>query len=78
MHNGTLAQAEFENFGVFNLSIPTSVPGVPSELLNPATAWTDKEAFEREVRKLAGMFIKAFAVYVNDVHVSVRAAGPQY
>ncbi|OCB89736.1 ATP-utilizing phosphoenolpyruvate carboxykinase [Sanghuangporus baumii] len=77
VHNGTLAQVEFERFEVFNLDIPTSVPGVPSELLNPSHAWTDKEAFAREVRKLAGMFIKAFAVYENDVDVSVRAAGPQ-
>ena len=65
-----------ELFPVFGLHIPTSVEGVPRELLNPKLAWQDKDAFEREVRKLAGMFVKAFAVYESDVTPQVRAAGP--
>ncbi|KAJ7287398.1 phosphoenolpyruvate carboxykinase-domain-containing protein [Mycena rebaudengoi] len=77
VHSGELAKAEFENFGTFNLSIPTHVEGVPKEVLNPHTAWPDKEAFQREVRKLAGMFVKAFALYQKDVDAKVRAAGPQ-
>jgi phosphoenolpyruvate carboxykinase (ATP) len=77
VHNGSLAKAEFENFGTFNLSIPTHVEGVPKEVLNPHTAWADKEAFQREVRKLAGMFAKAFALYEKDVEPKVRMAGPQ-
>ena len=40
-------------------------------------AWADKEAFEREVRKLGGMFRKAFALYETDVSEKVRLAGPQ-
>lgn len=77
VHSGVLAQAEYETFGTFNLQVPTSLEGVPRELLNPRLAWSDKEAFEREVRKLAGMFQKAFALYEQDVDVKVRAAGPQ-
>ncbi|KAJ6593656.1 phosphoenolpyruvate carboxykinase-domain-containing protein [Mycena capillaripes] len=77
VHNGSLAKAEFESFGTFNLSIPTHVEGVPKEVLNPHTAWPDKEAFQREVRKLAGMFAKAFALYEKDVEPKVRMAGPQ-
>lgn len=65
-----------EHFPVFGLNIPTSVEGVPRELLNPKLAWQDKDAFERELRKLAGMFVKAFAVYESDVKPAVRAAGP--
>ena len=77
VHSGELARAEYEPFGVFNLQVPTALPGVPRELLNPRLAWKDKEAFEREVRKLAGMFQKAFALYENDVEEKVRLAGPQ-
>ncbi|KAH8119606.1 ATP-utilizing phosphoenolpyruvate carboxykinase [Phellopilus nigrolimitatus] len=77
VHSGVLAKAEFENFGVFNLEIPTALEGVPRELLNPALAWADKEAFGREVRKLGGMFVKAFQVYERDVDAKVRVAGPQ-
>ena len=77
VHSGELARAEYETFGVFNLQVPTALEGVPRELLNPRLAWANKEAFEREVRKLAGMFQKAFALYENDVEEKVRLAGPQ-
>lgn len=77
VHSGELAQAEFKNFGTFNLSIPVALEGVPSEILDPSQAWQDKEAFTREVRKLGGMFQKAFALYEPDVAPAVRAAGPQ-
>ena len=77
VHSGELAQAEFENFATFNLSIPTALEGVPRDLLNPSLAWADKEAFQKELRKLAGMFGKAFALYANDVEPKVRLAGPQ-
>lgn len=77
VHSGELAKAEFETFGTFGLQIPIALEGVPRELLNPRSAWPDKEAFEREVRKLAGMFKKAFALYEEDVDEKVRLAGPQ-
>lgn len=77
VHSGELAAAEYETFGTFNLQVPTAIAGVPRELLNPRLAWADKEAFEREVRKLAGMFQKAFALYERDVEEKVRLAGPQ-
>ena len=51
--------------------------GVPLELLNPKKAWANKEAFEREVRKLGGMFQKVFALY-EEVGEQVRLAGPQF
>jgi phosphoenolpyruvate carboxykinase (ATP) len=76
VHSGELKKAEYETFGTFGLSIPTSLEGVPRELLNPRLAWADKEAFEREVRKLATMFQKAFALYERDVDEKVRLAGP--
>jgi phosphoenolpyruvate carboxykinase (ATP) len=77
VHSGELLNAEFETFDVFGLQIPTSIEGVPRELLNPRLAWADKEAFEREVRKLGGMFQRAFKLYESDVQESVRLAGPK-
>ncbi|KZV80930.1 hypothetical protein EXIGLDRAFT_780369, partial [Exidia glandulosa HHB12029] len=61
----------------FNLSIPVALEGVPENLLDPREAWEDTGAFEREVRKLAGMFGKAFKLYEDEVSEDVRAAGPQ-
>lgn len=76
VHDGSLAQAEYEDFPIFNLKIPTAVNNVPRELLNPRLAWKDGEALEREMRKLASMFQKAFALYEKDVDAKVRSAGP--
>jgi phosphoenolpyruvate carboxykinase (ATP) len=77
VHSGELAKAQYENFGTFNLSIPTELEGVPREILNPNLAWQDKGAFDKEVRKLAIMFQRAFALYESDVNEKVRLAGPQ-
>ncbi|EJD37525.1 hypothetical protein AURDEDRAFT_116763 [Auricularia subglabra TFB-10046 SS5] len=79
IHDGTLARAEYATFepGTFNLQIPTKLEGVPDELLDPRAAWQDKAAFDREVRKLAAMFGKAFKLYEDEVSDEVRAAGPQ-
>ena len=77
VHDGTLSRAQFEDFPVFNLRIPTAVKGVPREVLNPRLAWKDTDAFQRELGKLAGMFRRAFAEYEKDVDVKIRDAGPQ-
>ena len=77
IHDGSLAKAQFENFGVFNLQIPTAIEGVPETLLNPATSWPDKAAFKVELNKLAEMFSTNFEKYANDVSAEVAAAGPK-
>lgn len=77
IHDGSLAKAQFENFEVFNLQVPTAIEGVPSSLLNPVTSWPDKSAFKVEVNKLADMFTTNFEKYANDVSAEVAAAGPK-
>lgn len=76
IHDGSLAQAEYEKFEVFNLQVPKKVNGVPDELLNPASAWTDSAAFQTEIKKLSGMFATNFEKYAADVSPEVAAAGP--
>ncbi|MDQ6691809.1 MAG: phosphoenolpyruvate carboxykinase (ATP) [Candidatus Dormibacteraeota bacterium] len=41
---------------VFGLNIPDSVPGVPSKILDPRTAWADQEAYDRQAARLKVMF----------------------
>ena len=56
IHNGSLAalpEAEYDTFSTFGLSIPTKVEGVPAEILDTRKAWPDKDAFHKEVKKLA-------------------------
>lgn len=77
IHNGSLAKAEYETFDVFNLQVPKAVENVPSNVLNPRTAWPDQKAFDVEVKKLGGMFVEAFQKYAKEVDPQVVSAGPQ-
>ncbi|TYJ54201.1 phosphoenolpyruvate carboxykinase (ATP) [Cryptococcus floricola] len=78
IHNGKLAQAEYENFPIFNLAIPKAVEGVPSDILNPAKVWPSEAEFNSEVEKLGGMFQKAFAKYEADIEEKVKLSGPVF
>lgn len=77
IHSGELANAEYEDFEVFNLKVPKKVTGVPSEILHSRNAWPDKKAFDAEIKKLAGMFTDAFEKYASDVSPEVLSAGPK-
>lgn len=67
---------EFVTYDIFGLKIPTRVPGVPDEVLDPKRAWEDAEAFEKERKRLANMFVKAFKTFEEGVSEDVRHAGP--
>lgn len=78
IHSGDLAKAEYSVFPTFNLNIPKSCPGVPSEILNPTSAWTEGEAsFQKEVKTLAGKFAENFVKYSAQCTEEVKAAGPE-
>jgi phosphoenolpyruvate carboxykinase (ATP) len=49
-------KVEYELHPVFNLRMPKSCPGVPSEILNPRNTWSDKEAYDAQAQKLRDMF----------------------
>lgn len=42
IHSGELEKAQYTNFPVFNVKIPTTCPGVDPVILNPRNTWTDK------------------------------------
>lgn len=76
IHSGELAKAEYEVYDTFNLFVPTSVTGVPSELLNPKRSWTTGEAdFKEEVTKLATLFAENFKKYSDEATPEVIKAG---
>lgn len=72
--DGRLVQAEYVTESAFGLSIPTSCPDVPSEILNPRNAWADKEAYDRQAQVLAGKFEENFRRF--DAPENIRKAGP--
>ena len=75
--SGALDQVRFERDAIFNLDVPTSCPGVPSEVLTPRNTWKDQAAYDVQARKLAGMFRDNFKTFEATADAEVKAAGPQ-
>jgi len=61
---------------VFNLTVPTTCPGVPSELLMPRNTWRDPAAYDAKAKELARLFAVNFRTF-DRVPSAVAAAGPR-
>jgi phosphoenolpyruvate carboxykinase (ATP) len=75
--SGRLADAPTTEDPIFGLHVPTSVNGVPSELLSPRSSWSSPKGYDEKARELAGRFRENFSPYEPDVSEAVRAAGPK-
>ncbi|WP_391202791.1 phosphoenolpyruvate carboxykinase (ATP) [Psychrobacillus sp. L4] len=58
--DGKLNDVETEMDTVFGLAIPKQVEGVPSEVLIPRNAWSDKAAYDKKAAELAQAFHENF------------------
>ena len=74
--DGSLAGVPTVIDPVFRVAVPTEVPGVPSEILQPRGTWPDPAAYDLEARKIAHMFHENFEAYADGVSKAVRDAGP--
>jgi len=57
---GKLDNVECELHPTFNLKMPKSCPGVPSEVLNPRNTWSDKAAYDKAALELRDLFRNNF------------------
>ncbi len=60
----------------FGVAVPTACPDVPAEVLQPRSTWRDRDAYDRQARKLARMFTENFARFAHGVSPEIRDAGP--
>ena len=74
---GDLDHARFETMDVFGFQIPTAVPEVPSEVLNPRNTWDNKDAFDETEVKLANMFSENFKKYAAHASEELLSAAPK-
>lgn len=72
--DGSLSGVRFETEPYFGLSVPTSVPGVPDNVLNPRGAWDDKTAYDRQAERLATLFFENFRRFAEQASPAVLAA----
>jgi phosphoenolpyruvate carboxykinase (ATP) len=73
---GQLDAVRHKRHKVFNLDMPVSCPGVPGDVLDPRSSWTDPAHYDAQARALAHMFVANFKEFEADVAATVRDAGP--
>eukprot|EP00281_Chroomonas_sp_CCMP1168_P018239 CAMPEP_0206211740 /NCGR_PEP_ID=MMETSP0047_2-20121206/160_1 /ASSEMBLY_ACC=CAM_ASM_000192 /TAXON_ID=195065 /ORGANISM="Chroomonas mesostigmatica_cf, Strain CCMP1168" /LENGTH=594 /DNA_ID=CAMNT_0053633663 /DNA_START=85 /DNA_END=1869 /DNA_ORIENTATION=+ len=69
--NGSIKESEFsEPDEYFQLSFPTSLPGIDSKVLDPSKAWSDQAAFKETCAKLSAMYKDNFKKYEGDPYMA--------
>ncbi|HET8838281.1 MAG TPA: phosphoenolpyruvate carboxykinase (ATP) [Flavobacteriaceae bacterium] len=66
---GKLENVDYRKHSIFGLNMPTEVPNVPNEVLDPRETWSDKEAYDTKANELVRAFEKnfdKFREYAND------------
>lgn len=76
IHNGGFDDAEWVSDEHFGFSVPTSCPGVPSELLIPKNTWENKDKYDEVKQKLIGLFQANFEQFKAQVNPEIINAGP--
>ena len=75
--SGSLDDAETVHLPVINLDVPTTVPGVDGELLQPRNTWSNREAYDAQAQNLAKQFNDNWNAKYADVSEDIHKAGPQ-
>ena len=73
---GALDDTEMIIDPIFGLSIPKHCPGVPDEILDPRSTWSDGAEYNRQANRLAELFHENFARYIDMVEGEVVSSGP--
>lgn len=63
--DGSINSANFTAMPIFGVGIPDKVNGVEDSILNPRNAWKDKDAYDKEGKNLALLFVKNFQKYIT-------------
>jgi phosphoenolpyruvate carboxykinase (ATP) len=75
--NNAIDQAETRTVPYFHLAIPTGLPGVDEEILDPRDTYSSAELWEQKAKKLASLFIDNFKQYQdNEEGQALALAGP--
>jgi phosphoenolpyruvate carboxykinase (ATP) len=75
--NGNLDKGTFFKHPIFGIEIPQACAGVPSEILDPRAAWSDKAAYDQKANELAGAFNKNFEKFAAETAQSIKDAAPK-
>ncbi len=75
--DGSLLGVQYRTDPVFGFQVPTTCPGVPENILDPAGSWPTPQAHAQKYRQLATRFVENFRKFEKDCPPEVVAAGPR-
>ena len=75
--SGALDGVETYADPVFGFEVPTSCPGVPTDILYPARAWPSEDEYWDRYNQLAASFIGNFRKLAPECPLALEAAGPR-
>ena len=76
--SGDILKAPTKKIPMFDLEVPTELPGVNPAILDPRDTYADVSEWETKAKDLAGRFVKNFVKYTgNDAGKALVAAGPK-
>jgi len=64
--DGSIDNAQFRKDDVFHFDVPTALPNIDSNILNPRNTWKDQNEYDVQYKKLGEMFAKNFEIYATD------------
>jgi len=76
IQDGRLDDARCDADPWFGLQVPRQCPGVPDEILNPRSTWTDAAEYDRSAGELARRFNENFAPY-EELAPELKAVAPK-
>ena len=76
--SGDILKASTKKIPYFNFDVPTELPGVDTNILDPRNTYADASEWEEKAKDLAQRFVKNFAKYEgNEAGKALVPAGPQ-
>ncbi len=76
--DGSINTAPTKMIPYFNFEVPTALPGVDPNILDPRDTYADASIWEEKAKDLAARFIKNFVKYEgNEAGKALVAAGPK-
>jgi phosphoenolpyruvate carboxykinase (ATP) len=75
---GALRDIPMTPHPIFKIGVPETVSGVPAEILDPRSTWSDPGAYDTQARHLADLFAQNFGQYATIATDEIKAAQPTY
>ena len=76
--DGSIDKAPTKTIPYFNFTVPTSLPGVDPNILDPRDTYADASTWDEKAKDLSARFVKNFHKFTyNDAGKALVAAGPQ-